>query len=162
MNGYSSVQLIGRITSDIEMNFLGEKQTAVCKFAIANNRKYGGKEEAHYFDVELWGDRAVSFAKFHEKGSPACVIGELRQSRWKDKATGVNRSRVVIAAHTWVLLPDGKQRNSTDEPDRKADRSNQREVERTSGPGAANRATPGMYGGDEAQSMNTYDDDIPF
>lgn len=136
--------MLGRITSDIQFDHIGDKQTPVAKFSMANNRKYNGKEVAHFFDIELWGDRAVPFVKFHSKGSPCFVVGELRQDVWKDKESGQRRSRIKIAAHTWSFCGSSKG-HSTQEPDRSHNRSNEADVER----------------GDSA-TMYQDDNDIPF
>lgn len=131
MNGYNSVTLLGTICSDVTIDVVGSKDTPCCKFTVVNNRKFGGKEEAHFFDVVMWGDRAVTFAQHHEKGAPCFVVGELKQEKWKDKATGTARSRLVIHAHTFAFVPNGKRKEAHAEPDRKSNRTNEADLYRS-------------------------------
>ena len=60
-NDINSVILIGRLTRDSELKFLGNG-TAVCRFSLAVNRVKGSgeqkEEEVSYFDVTLWGKAA--------------------------------------------------------------------------------------------------------
>ena len=43
-NDLNVVNLIGRLTRDPEVKQLGGGDKSICKFSIANNRSYGGKE----------------------------------------------------------------------------------------------------------------------
>lgn len=130
MNGYNSVTILGTIASDIKLDIVGVKDTPVAKFSMVNNRKYGGKEEAHFFDVTMWGDRATTFAKFHTKGKPAFIVGELKQERWKDKDSGQSRSRIVVHAHTFSFVSHGDKPagEAHQEPDRKSNRTNESDL----------------------------------
>jgi len=105
MTDFNHVVLIGRLTRDAELRYTNSN-LAVCKFSIANNQRRkkdnAWVDEAHFFDVTLWGKTAESLHKYLVKGKQVAVEGQLRQSRWEKD--GQTRSRVEINANNIQLL----------------------------------------------------------
>lgn len=95
------VEVTGNITSDPELK-ITPGGTSVVRFGMAWNRKWQQdgewQEEAHFFDVTCWRDLADNVAESFVKGDRVVVNGRLEQSRWEDKQTGDNRSKVGIVA----------------------------------------------------------------
>ena len=102
------VVLVGRLTRDAELKYTSSGQ-AICKFAIAiNRRRKNGEQwedEAHFFDITLWGRQGESLAQYLQKGKLVGVEGELRHERWQQD--GQNRSRIDIVANNIQLLGSG-------------------------------------------------------
>lgn len=117
MSDINHVVLVGRLTRDAELKFINTG-TAVSKFSIAVNRGRntddGWKEEAHFFNIVLWGKRAESLSPYLLKGGQIGVEGELRQNRWKDQETGNSRSTVEIVATNIQLLQRPKGQESSE------------------------------------------------
>ena len=109
MNDINVVTLIGRLTRDAELKYTNSG-TAICKFSIAVNKskKVGEsyEDEAHFFDVVLWGRQGEAVQKYLEKGKQVGVQGELTQQRWEKD--GQNRSRVEVKAYNVQLLGNSK------------------------------------------------------
>jgi len=105
MADLNRVTLVGRLTRDAELKSIASG-TTVCKISIAVNRavKSGEewKEEASFFDVDLWGRRGEGLHQYLTKGKMIGVDGELRQERWQQD--GQNRSKVSIFANNIQLL----------------------------------------------------------
>lgn len=105
MKDLNHVVLIGRLTRDAELKYTSSNM-AVCKFGVANNqsRKKDNAwvEEAHFFDVTVWGKQAEAIHKYLVKGKQVAIDGELRFSRWEKD--GQARSRVEINANNVQLL----------------------------------------------------------
>jgi len=97
----NTVEVTGNITSDPELK-ITPSGTAVCRFGLAWNRRFQQdgewQEEAHFFDVTCWRDLAENVAESLTKGDRVVVSGRLEQSRWEDKETGQNRSKVGVVA----------------------------------------------------------------
>jgi len=108
MADLNRVTLVGRLTRDAELKSIASG-TAVCKISIAVNRavKSGEewKEEASFFDIDLWGRRGEGLHQYLTKGKMIGVDGELRQERWQQD--GQNRSKVTIFANNIQLLGGG-------------------------------------------------------
>lgn len=101
MSGYSHATILGRLTRDPETKTVGK--TSVTKFGVAVNRKYKTasgeyKEQATFLDVVMWGNKGAAFSRFHRRGEPCFIVGDLRQDRWEDKTTGEKKSRVYVNA----------------------------------------------------------------
>lgn len=99
------VVLVGRLTRDAELKYT-PSGSAVASMSVAiNKRRKNGEQwvdEAHFFDVVLWGKSAEGLAPYLTKGKQIGVDGELRQNRWQQD--GQNRSKVEIVANSLQLL----------------------------------------------------------
>ena len=108
MADINRVILVGRLTRDAELRYTGGGM-AVCKFSIAiNRRKKSGdrwEDEAHFFDVVLFGKQGEAINQYLVKGKQVGIDGELRQNRWEQD--GQSRSKVEIAAFNVQLLGGG-------------------------------------------------------
>lgn len=116
MQDINSVVVIGRLTRDPELKYTGGG-AAVMNFSVAVNdvKKQGDEyvEEAHFFDVNLWGRQAEAVIQYMTKGKQIAVYGKLRQDRWEQD--GQKRSKVKIKAHSVQLLgskSDGQSHSS--------------------------------------------------
>ena len=85
MADMNHVILIGRLTRDAELKNTSGGM-AVCKFAIAVNRKKKSGEqwvdEASFFDVTCFGKTAGNLNQYLQKGKQVAVEGSLHQDRW--------------------------------------------------------------------------------
>ena len=114
MASFNRVILMGNLTRDPEVRFTNSGQ-AICKVGLAVNRRFKDsqtdqwKEEPTFVDVTIWGKRGEAFAKFHTKGKPAFVEGELRLDTWEDKNGGGKRSKLYVVADNWEFVGGGRE-----------------------------------------------------
>ncbi|GAB4366926.1 MAG: hypothetical protein Kow009_03740 [Spirochaetales bacterium] len=141
MADINHVVLVGRLTRDAQLKYTNSG-LAISTFAVAINRrvKQGDRwtDEAHFFDITLFGKQAEAVNQYLRKGNQVAIEGELRQDRWEQD--GQRRSKIVIVANNIQLLgsrPSG---------------SMDREVPPVEGNGPIV----------EHDSMGTFEDDIPF
>lgn len=144
---YNRTALMGNLTRDPELRHL-PNGNAVANGSIAVNRKWKDeqgeeREEVSFFDVVAFGKTAEMLTKYLRKGDPVLVDGRLKQDRWEDKASGQQRSRVVVQVERLHFI-GGK---------RRGDGTEQAAAPRTANKAAATGAqsSPGDDG-----------DDIPF
>lgn len=113
---YNKIILIGNLTRDPELRYLPQG-TAVAKFGIATNRKYGeGKEEVYFGDITVWGKQAESCSKYLNKGSRVLVEGRLVTEKWEYQ--GKQQSKTAITAERVQFLtfkPKEEQKEQGDE-----------------------------------------------
>ncbi len=142
MADINHVVLVGRLTRNAELKYTAGG-AAVSKFSIAINqrRKKDDQwtEEAHFFDIVLWGKSAESLNQYLVKGKQIGVEGQLRQNRWEQD--GQSRSKVEIFATNVMLLGGGK--GSAQTPD------------------AESQPGKGFPEG-QPQAADNFEDDIPF
>lgn len=74
----NKVTLIGRITKDLELKHIGEKNTANVKFNLAVDNYENGQKGADFIPVVVWGNQAENLCKYCGKGSQIAVNGALK------------------------------------------------------------------------------------
>lgn len=114
----NKIFLIGNLTRDPE---LSETQNgiAVCRFAIAVNRRRTGDVEPQtdFFNITAWRGLAESVARYCKKGNKVAVTGNV-QIRTYEGNDGVKRTSVdVVAEDVEFLTP--KPYESAEEPKKK-------------------------------------------
>lgn len=81
------VDLVGRVTRDIELRYTETSKRAVVQFNIAIDRIANKDEEkkADFPPIVVWNKQAENLAKYCKKGSLISVEGELRTRNYDDK-----------------------------------------------------------------------------
>ena len=103
MADINTVAVSGRIVSKPELRSVGADKISVTTLSVANNIWNGKAEEAHFFDVDVWGKQAESCCQYLDKGSQVMVQGDLRQNKWEtDK--GEKRSKVFLKARNVAFV----------------------------------------------------------
>lgn len=114
----NSVQYQGNLTRNPEISYT-PKGVAVLNATLANTHRFvtdsgEEQEETAFINVTIWGQRAVQFARFHVKGTPALVEGRLITDTWDDKSTGQKKSKTRIRVEQWHFV--GPKRDPIDLP----------------------------------------------
>jgi single-strand DNA-binding protein len=77
----NNVMLVGRITKELELKQVGEKN--LLKFSIACNRMK--KDEADFINCVAWEKTAEIISKFCSKGSKVGIVGRIQTGSYDDK-----------------------------------------------------------------------------
>lgn len=156
MQDLNDVILIGRLTRDAEIAYVG--QTAKSEISIAVNRSVKRNDqwtsEVSYFDVVVWGKLAENLRNFLQKGKQIALHGYLRQDRWEKD--GQTRSRVYIVAENVQLLGS---------PDKNGSNGAKNTAGSPKGEFKQRSNTPPMYQDDypgNGESFDDFPDEIPF
>lgn len=99
--GENLVVLIGNLASDIEVRYVGAKNTACVNIGIAVNegvKNAAGEweDKVHFFDLTFWGRTAEVLSEYCAKGSRIYVRGRLQQEKWEKEGVKHYRVRVVV------------------------------------------------------------------
>ena len=117
MADINHVVLVGRLTRNAELKYTNNG-SAVSKFSIAINQRRKKDDqwvdEAHFFDIVLWGKTAESLNQYLVKGKQVGIEGQLRQNRWEQD--GQARSKVEIFATNVMLLGAGAEAAAAGRP----------------------------------------------
>jgi single-strand DNA-binding protein len=146
------VVLVGRLTRDANLKFTGSG-LAICEFSLAINRRVrqgdAWTDEAHFFDITLFGKQGEAIAKYMSKGNQIAVEGELRLDRWEQD--GQKRSKIKIVANNVQLL--GSRGGASG--------GGQDRFQKTQG-GSGDSSQEGAYPAPEEREQGRFEDDIPF
>jgi single-strand DNA-binding protein len=111
MSSYNKVILLGNLTRDPELRYT-QSNMPICKIGLAVNRRFKDgqsgewREEPTFVDVTIFGKRGEAFAKYHTKGKPAFIEGELRLDNWEDQQ-GQKRSKLYVVGNEWQFVGSG-------------------------------------------------------
>lgn len=101
----NTVQLIGRLTKDIDLKFTSSG-TAVGTFTLAVNRAFtneSGEREADFLNCVIWRKSAETLAGQVKKGSQLGVVGRLQTRNYENQqGQKVYVTEVVISNYTLI------------------------------------------------------------
>ena len=94
------VILMGRLTKDPDMRFSSQTNNAICRFALAVDRRFakpGEEREADFFNIVAFGKTGEFCGKYFQKGMRVLVSGRLQNNNWEDQQGVKHYSTEVIA-----------------------------------------------------------------
>lgn len=97
------VTLVGHVGQNPDVKYF-ESGSVKCRLTLAVNRWTRDGNQTDWFNLELWGKTAEVAANYVRKGSLIGVQGSLKFDRWKDSATGANRTSPIIKVDQLRLL----------------------------------------------------------
>lgn len=104
----NNVILVGRLTQNPEIEYIGQR--AKSKFTIAISRNYTNKEgvrDVDFIPVEIWGRQAEILCKYVFKGSKIGIEGQIRVERYKAK-DGANKVYTKVVANKFSFIENKK------------------------------------------------------
>ena len=114
----NNINLVGRITKDLECKMAGN--TTVCNFTIAVNRRFAkeGQQKADFINCVCFGKIADNLCKYQGKGSLIGVSGSLNIDQYQKD--GENKTFTKVVANEIEFLGgngDKKESNEFQEVD---------------------------------------------
>lgn len=82
----NNVTLVGRLTKDIELQYVGQQQTPKARFTLAVNRPFkdaNGENKADFIQVTVWRKQAENAANYLRKGSMCGVVGRIETGSYQ-------------------------------------------------------------------------------
>ncbi len=157
---YNRTIIGGRLTRDPELRYTA-KGTPVCQFSIATGRKWKDeagqeREETTFVETVAWTRRAEVINQYFKKGDPILVEGYLRTESWEDKATGKQRSKLVLVMEQFQFC--GGRKPDADGP---AAGPAPRQPGATDPPAATAKATTAAKAKPDVDTFDP-DDNVPF
>lgn len=104
----NNVNLVGRLTKDPELKFVGDLQTPVVDITIAVDRKNKNQENnVDFIPIQIWNKQAENCEKYLHKGDLVGITGEIRIDKYKNK-DGESRYITRVKASTIKFLSSKK------------------------------------------------------
>ncbi len=93
--------IVGRSSKPAEIKYLdGGSSVATVRIAVNNGRD----KDAHWFDVEAWGDQAEQLAnQISEKGMLLKASGRIKEDSWR-KQDGTDVTSLKMTAQHFEVL----------------------------------------------------------
>ena len=78
MQGFAHATIIGNVTRDPEIKYVGEPPIGIANFSIAVNEKTRNGEQTSYYDIKAWRQLADITMKVIRKGSAVVCHSAVR------------------------------------------------------------------------------------
>lgn len=108
----NNVVLVGRLTKEPELRYVGKNNNALTNFSLAVDRGYKsskGESKVDFINIEVWGKQAEIFCTYMTKGKMVGVEGKIIVDRYKNE-NGENRYITKVRASSFRFL-DSKSKN---------------------------------------------------
>lgn len=115
----NQVNLIGRLTKDIELRYTSDTQKAVAKFSIAIDRgkdKDGNDRGADFPSVTVFGKTAENCEKFLKKGSQIAIQGRLQTGSYDKDGKKYYTTDVIADRVEFLGSRSGNTAQASEEP----------------------------------------------
>lgn len=156
----NSVQLIGRLTKDIDLRYT-QSGTAVGSFNLAVERNFknaDGERETDFIRCQIWRKAAENFAKFTKKGSLVGLEGKLQTRNYENnQGQRVYVTEVVIEYFSLLESKKDSQNNQMAN-----DYSSQNTIDSNYTQSNQNSSQGNFNANANDGSINVTDDDLPF
>ena len=98
----NKVELIGRITNDLDLRYTQSTNKAVLRFSIAINKKVNGENKADFINCVAWNNNAEFISKYFKKGQAIAVVGRLQNRSYEDEKGKHNITEVVVEENFFI------------------------------------------------------------
>ena len=110
----NSVQMVGRLTKDIELKYTPKTQTAIAIFRLAVDRMKKD-DGAVFIRCKAFGKRAEIMEKYIKKGNQVALQGRWEQDAYEKD--GVKRVIDYLAVENFDFIEPRKDKPQEDKPD---------------------------------------------
>lgn len=108
----NKVELIGRLTKDVDVRYTQTTNTLVANFTLAVNRRFtkqGEEKQADFINIIAWGKTGEFCSKYFSKGQQVAVVGRIQTRNWNDEQGQKHYVTEVIAEEVYFA---GDKKNS--------------------------------------------------
>ena len=89
------IVLKGRLIADPEVKSVGVKQTTICEFCIAVDRRFE-KDKTDFINCQAWGNTGEFIGKYFSKGKEIALVGELHIVKFEKDGENRYLTRVKV------------------------------------------------------------------
>ena len=89
------IVLKGRLIADPEVKKVEAKQTTVCDFCVAVDRRFE-KDKTDFINCQAWGNTGEFIGKYFGKGKEIALVGELHIDKYEKDGENRYLTRVKV------------------------------------------------------------------
>lgn len=97
----NQIQLIGRLTRDIELRQTAQARKTVGRFTLAVNR-LRKEDGADFISCKVWDKRAETMAQYIKKGQRVAISGRLETGSYEKDGHKVYTTEVVVTDFEFI------------------------------------------------------------
>ena len=100
---FNKIILHGRLVRDPE-SFATTSGKNICKFTVANSRKFNDKEDVIFIECKVFGSKGDACFRYLKKGSECIVAGILTTEKWTGKRRARKSRKIPFLQRKWSLM----------------------------------------------------------
>lgn len=108
----NNVNLIGRVTKDIEIKKTKQTNKSVIRFTLAIDE--GKDRKAQFIECQAWEGTADTIAKYVHKGDMFNVNGKLINNEYE--SNGIKHYSYLVLVNGFTLLPNQRRSEEVEQP----------------------------------------------
>ena len=112
----NKVELIGRLTKDVDVRYTQTTNTLVANFTLAVNRRFAkeGQQQADFINIISFAKTGEFCEKYFSKGQQVAVVGRIQTRNWDDDQGQKHYATEIIAEEVY-FAGDKKSTESTEQ-----------------------------------------------
>ena len=118
----NKVQLVGRLTKDVECQEYGKKDKGYfARFALAvrDGVDKDGNPITQFINCVAWNQTAVNLEKYTHKGDQVAIMGRITENNYEDENKVKHYSQQVTVSEIELLSNKKAENEEDEEPEKK-------------------------------------------
>lgn len=118
----NKVELIGRLTKDVDVRYTQTTNTLVANFTLAVNRRFAkeGQQQADFINIIAFAKTGEFCEKYFSKGQQVAVVGRIQTRNWDDDQGQKHYATEIIAEEVYFA---GDKKNNIESENTTTDNS---------------------------------------
>ena len=113
----NKVELIGRLTKDVDVRYTQTTNTLVANFTLAVNRRFAkeGQQQADFINIIAFAKTGEFCEKYFSKGQQVAVVGRIQTRSWDDDQGQKHYATEIIAEEVYFAGDKKRSTESTEQ-----------------------------------------------
>ena len=113
----NKVELIGRLTKDVDVRYTQTTNTLVANFTLAVNRRFAkeGQQQADFINIIAFSKTGEFCKKYFSKGQQVAVVGRIQTRNWDDDQGQKHYVTEIIAEEVYFASDKKGNTESTEQ-----------------------------------------------
>lgn len=113
----NKVELIGRLTKDVDVRYTQTTNTLVANFTLAVNRRFAkeGQQQADFINIIAFAKTGEFCEKYFSKGQQVAVVGRIQTRNWDDDQGQKHYATEIIAEEVYFAGDKKRSTESTEQ-----------------------------------------------
>lgn len=112
----NKIELLGRLTKDVDVRYTASTNAMVVTFSIAVNRRFakqGEERQTDFFNIVAYGKTAEFISKYFSKGQGIAIVGRIQNNNYEKDGKTIYHNQIIAEE---VYFAGGNKTDKQEEP----------------------------------------------
>lgn len=94
----NKIELLGRLTKDVDVRYTASTNAMVVTFSIAVNRRFakqGEERQTDFFNIVAYGKTAEFISKYFSKGQGIAIVGRIQNNNYEKDGKTIYHNQII-------------------------------------------------------------------